>query len=549
MSSTRTKIIAGILSVGLLLGCVACGRTDPEVNAPTSPVTTAPTTTTTIPENTTQPTSSAPTETQTIPILPLPEETQPIPILPLPEETQPIPILPLPEETQPTTTSPLPKKNQSPTPEPPQIEINNGSNSSPNQSSLPNLVAAPNYPMQAKCPDPADYPNDSDLYNAQQYWKHLLSLQKVDSPDNVRDLDPFMKSAMEQFLSGNGNQVCSPMNVYFALAMLAETAGGNSRQQILDLLGHSSIESLRAQAKQLWQAHYFDNGKTTSVMANSLWLDENYSFYQNTLNTLATDYFASVFKGDLGSDNMNQQLSTWLDAQTGGLLSDSTKNIQLDPATVFCLASTTYFSADWNKTFSERDTKKGVFHCDGYDLNTDFMHKTFTDYPYYYDSMYSAVSLSLGDGHTMWLILPDEGYTPTDLLKQGNYYQMISDPRNWQGKGYYKVILSVPKFDISSEQDLKSGLKAMGLTDVFNSSANFSPLTNSALNVGEISHTARVAIDEEGVIAAAYTLITAPGAAPPRETKEVHFTLDRPFLFVITGSDYLPLFSGVVSRP
>ena len=37
------------------------------------------------------------------------------------------------------------------------------------------------------------------------------------------------------------------------------------------------------------------------------------------------------------------------------------------------------------------------------------------------------------------------------------------------------------------------------------------------------------------------------GSMPPDET--VDFTLDRPFLFVITGRDGMPLFVGIVNNP
>jgi serine protease inhibitor len=477
---------------------------------------------------------------QDTPTFPLPQATEPIPTLPLPEETKPIPTLPLPEEpTSPTfpTTENIPP-----------INIPYGTITSPHLLSLPNLVTAPTYPKQPKRPDPSDYSDRYQLQAAQEYWRYQLSLQKVTSPDNVRDLDPFMKSAVTQFLSGNGNRVCSPLNMYFALAMLAETTEGSSRQQILGLLGHSSIESLRAQSKQLWQAHFFDNGVTTSVLANSLWLDERFNFHQSALSNLSSNYFASVFKGNLGSNSMNQQLSAWLNSQTGNLLSDYTQNIQLDPTTVFSLASTTYFSADWEHTFSESATSKEVFHCNGYDVNKDFMHTTFRDQAYYYDPIFSAIRLSLADGYSMWLILPDEGYSPADVLKQGNYYQLISSPRQWPGVGRYKVNLSLPKFDISSEQELTSGLKSMGITDVFTSNANFSPITNAELSVGKVSHAARVCIDEEGIIAAAYTIIEGPGAAAPPDD-EVDFIVNRPFLFAITGRDDLPLFAGVVAEP
>jgi serine protease inhibitor len=57
-----------------------------------------------------------------------------------------------------------------------------------------------------------------------------------------------------------------------------------------------------------------------------------------------------------------------------------------------------------------------------------------------------------------------------------------------------------------------------------------------------------VTIDEEGVTAAAYTVMEMTGdSAPPVE--EVSFTLDRPFLFVLTGQGGEILFSGTVNQP
>ena len=53
----------------------------------------------------------------------------------------------------------------------------------------------------------------------------------------------------------------------------------------------------------------------------------------------------------------------------------------------------------------------------------------------------------------------------------------------------------------------------------------------------------RVTIDEEGVTAAAYTVMAAAGAAMPPE-EEMDFVLDRPFLFVIQGGDAIPPVRG-----
>ena len=94
-------------------------------------------------------------------------------------------------------------------------------------------------------------------------------------------------------------------------------------------------------------------------------------------------------------------------------------------------------------------------------------------------------------------------------------------------------------------------LQALGVSAVFQTeSADFSPVTDEhGLSVSRIIHGVRVKIDEEKVEAAAYTSVTAPTAALPQELEEIDFTLDRPFLFTITGFDNMPLFTGIVNRP
>ena len=96
---------------------------------------------------------------------------------------------------------------------------------------------------------------------------------------------------------------------------------------------------------------------------------------------------------------------------------------------------------------------------------------------------------------------------------------------------------------------LMLALKALGITSAFNHEANFSPiLSEQEAWLDAVNHAARVKIDEEGVEAAAYTVMAVAGAARPPED-EMDFILDRPFLFLITSRDNLPLFAGVVNNP
>ena len=63
--------------------------------------------------------------------------------------------------------------------------------------------------------------------------------EKVSASEPYREvMTPYYQNMMEKILlSSEDNTVCSPLNTYVAFAMLAEVSGGNTRQQILDMLG------------------------------------------------------------------------------------------------------------------------------------------------------------------------------------------------------------------------------------------------------------------------------------------------------------------------
>ena len=419
----------------------------------------------------------------------------------------------------------------------------------PDSPVFANLLAAPLYPEMVQ------YPNRKDFSSFQEYEEALAVYRanqqsQYDQPDGYADsLTNFFSSSIAQFLQGEGNTAYSPLNVYMAMAMLAETTGGNSRQQILDLFGVKTIEELRTQAGHVWNAHYCDDGRSTILMANSLWLDHKFPYHQETADRLAQYYYASTFHGDLGTEALDLQLREWLNANTGGLLKEQANNVKLSPDAVFALASTIYFSADWTNGFSEVHTYDETFHAPAGDIQTPFMHQPRRD-TYYRGTNFGAICLELGDSNRMWLILPDEGFTTEDILKSDEYLQLTLNPGRWYGITY-KIHLSLPKFDVVQQQDLIQGVKKLGVTDIFDPwTSDFSSISSiKNLFISQINHAARVTIDEEGCTAAAFTVFEAAAGGTPSEVEEIYFTLDRPFLFLVTSRDHLPLFAGIVKQP
>lgn len=416
---------------------------------------------------------------------------------------------------------------------------------------------------QAQYPEMAPYPNENDyvtptgdiddegfsaVYDA---WRESIKAQRR-SAGYADGLEAFFAAGTREFLSGEApaNRICSPLNVYMALGMLAELTDGESRRQILDTLGSESIDALRAQAADLWNANYRRDGAVSQVLASSLWLNEEVDFRQDTMDTLAEVYYASSYQGEMGSEALNQALRDWLSQQTGGLLEDQAAAMRLSPDTILALAATVFFQAKWSQEFSPQRTTEGIFHTLNGEESCSFMYQSRAK-EYYWAHRFSAVGQGLENGGAMWFLLPDEGCSPEELLSDPQTMEFILSNGGWAQQKYLIVNQSIPKFDIVSQLDLRSGLQALGITEVFDPAcADFTPTTPAAdgIYLSRAEHDARVMIDEEGCTAAAYTVMAADGAAEPPE-EEVDFVLDRPFLFAITTQDGLPLFVGIVHQP
>ncbi len=430
-------------------------------------------------------------------------------------------------------------------------------------SAIPSVysIAEASYPEMAAYPDETAFFGEDGIFDDEGFsqvydaWRADKRARQEQYEGYEEGLDGFFAAGIREFLSrANGeNRAYSPLNVYMALGMLAEVTDGESRAQLLELLGYEDIESLRRQADAVWNANYCNDGAVTSILGSSLWLNDKVSFVQETMDSLAANYHASSYRGEMGSEDFNKALQTWLNEQTGGQLKEQAEGVKMDAETILALASTIYYRAKWSSEFSESNTAEGLFHlpgADGESVSCDFMHKSGSN-SYYWGDKFSAVPLRMEGSGAMWFVLPDEGVSVDELLADGQAMDFMLSGGTWENSKHLIVNMAVPKFDIASDIDLCAGLKNLGVTDVFDPNvSDFSPMTEDmeGIFLSQAKHAARVTIDEKGCTAAAYTVMMMAGSAMPPD-EEVDFVLDRPFIFVLTSQDGLPLFTGVVNNP
>ena len=135
---------------------------------------------------------------------------------------------------------------------------------------------------------------DYDAYDkAYDAWLEAWQ-EKLQTMVDPADVAHWFTSSIPVLLQGAGdeNRVCSPLNVYMAAVTDGQTQG-----QILDALGEDSLDELQTRAALLWQENSWNDGLVTSLLANSIWLQDGYEYNEDTLKKLGEEFSPRPFPG------------------------------------------------------------------------------------------------------------------------------------------------------------------------------------------------------------------------------------------------------------
>ena len=437
-------------------------------------------------------------------------------------------------------------------------ENSGGAQSAPGRWN-PSLMALsepvyPEFPQQPVLPEEGPEGAWEAYMDAYHKYTDALAALRGDDPHITEAehaaLNAFAAKSVPQVLAGQEgkNAVYSPLSLWSALAMLAQCANGNSRQQVLNAMGADSVEALQEQSEHLWRTLYTDDGQSALILANSIWLNSNLqgNYVQETLDLLAQNYYAGTYSVPMGTDTADQVVTNWVDRQTNGLIGSDAPVVETQPDVLALLVSSLYYKAAWQDEFHADQTEEDIFtDAAGNEVRVDFMHKT-EDANFIRREGYQAARLATHLGE-MVFVLPDEGVAPEALLQEEDFLarlEFYGDAASWG-----EVQWSVPKFDVNSDLDLMDALKRLGITDLPDyNRADLSALTDLDAFLSEAKQLARVKVDEEGVEAAAVTILSVKNLnLPPQSTEVCVMDLDRPFLFVIRAEG-VPLFVGIVNQ-
>ncbi len=391
---------------------------------------------------------------------------------------------------------------------------------------------------------PEESASDSEIWSS---WRDETQSLEVKNGSTIS----FDLKTIPQFLlnDDNENRIYSPINVFLGLAMLAEASDGDTRTELLNLLGYEDVEALRQYAKALWNLNYEKSDKGTITLANSVWMDDSLKYNDNLLKAYSEEYYASGFSGEMGSSAMNAMMQKWINENTGDELRNEVSELSSSPESVMNLLSTLYFKSFWSDKFDERWTKTETFHGEHGDSDVEMMNQrhegTYCD-----TDKYTMVSIGTASHAHMYFYLPKGDVTVSDLVRDESLIKSIDGTASFKSGEHCDIEMYIPKFEIHSTLQLRKGLQNLGVKKVFdhaqaNLSNLFSDENKMPAYLDDARHAAMVKIDEEGVTGAAYVEMMA-ATDSGIEPRKVEFRLDKPFMYAITSHAGSLLFVGTV---
>lgn len=326
-----------------------------------------------------------------------------------------------------------------------------------------------------------------------------------------------------------GNVLVSPMNAQLLLAMVANIADENGREEIVRTLGCRDLNALNSLCSKYMKAFPKADGKVKMALANSVWHHNAFDINPMFEQRLDESFGADVFKFDFSADPQAvvDAINKWCAGNTDNIIDRIIDQYSQDM--VALLANAMLFKGQWSKPFDAADTRNATFHGSRGNTTVSMMHTNISKSPYIEGDGYSALNLNFGNGevYCTWLVLPDEG-TDMDAFVgsfDGTYLQLAQSQR-------MEVELALPRFKFATgEIDLINVLGSMGINSIF-TPGKLDLFTTPCTGKIFVSQKASIEFNEKGAEAGAVTWAGIYDTTAPSDGK-VSMSFDRPFLFFI----------------
>ena len=245
---------------------------------------------------------------------------------------------------------------------------------------------------------------------------------------------------------------------------------------------------------------------------------------------------------DFGDPRTADKINDKVRQQTGGLIPEI---VERTPGNTSLLAlNALYFKDRWKTPFDAADTKPAPFRRVGMRPEpVSMMQLPEGRYRFRRDARFAGVELPYSDGRFSMIIVTtrSERAAPVSRFRPAAAWLAGEGFTEQQGD------VALPRFDVSSREDLTGSLDALGLRAVRRRPDALSGFSPDPLRITRVFQRVELRVTEEGTEAAAATAAIAERGG----TEDfVHLVMDRPFVFALRDSATgLILAAGYVGDP
>ena len=346
---------------------------------------------------------------------------------------------------------------------------------------------------------------------------------------------------------GTENIIISPFSITSALSMTLNGAAGETFEAMRKSLGleESTLQQINDTYLKLMTELVPVDNRVTVEIANSVWVEKRLTVKQPFISALQTWYKAEVRDIDVRGPGAVDMVNDWIAGKTHDKITEMLDYLDSDLAML--LVNAIYFNGKWKYQFDEDKTTGEPFYVTpSAPKNVPMMHLDeklrMTE-----TANSKIVEIPYGQGnYSMVVVLPDEGTSAEDVANSLTPAIWESWMENLEGNTV-QVELSMPGFKYKYKRTLNDDLERLGMGIAFTGAADFSNISDQALQISRVLHEAFIEVNEEGTEAAAATVVEIRLTSMP-ETNMV--TLNRPFLYFIREtSTGTILFMGKVADP
>uniref|UniRef100_A0A8C3JIW1 Serpin domain-containing protein n=1 Tax=Calidris pygmaea TaxID=425635 RepID=A0A8C3JIW1_9CHAR len=355
----------------------------------------------------------------------------------------------------------------------------------------------------------------------------------------------------------NENIFYSPLTIISALSLVYLGARENTRAQIDKVFHFDKIsgfgETTESQVQK--QFHLFlCCGTSVSVHTSLKEMftqitkpSDNYSvsfasrLYAEDTYPILPEYLQCVkelYKGGLetisfqtAADQAREVINSWVESQTNGMIKNILQPGSVDSQTEMVLVNAIYFKGMWEKAFKDEDTQTMPFRITEQErkpVQMMYQAGSFKVAVMASEKM-KILELPYASGEFCMLIMLPDDVSGLEQLENSFSFEKLMEWTTSNMMEERKMKVYIPRMKMEEKYNLTSVLMALGMTDLFSSSANLSGISSAeTLKMSEAVHEAFMEIYEAGS-----EVVGSTGSGTEVTGVYEEFRADHPFLFLV----------------